>query len=89
MVSSLTFKQENTIADEPVLDLLKFINDKLDTAVVQARLPTGQNPLQQLVLIIADGRFHEKVACSYCRDDLIMQHWFIVYFVFFPALIFL
>lgn len=61
MISSLTFKQENTIADEPVVDLLKYLNNKLDAAVARARLPSGQNPLQQLVLIIADGRFHEKV----------------------------
>lgn len=61
MVSNLTFKQENTIADEPVVDLLKFLTNKLDAAVVKARLPSGHNPLQQLVLIIADGRFHEKV----------------------------
>ncbi|XP_056176640.1 midasin isoform X2 [Syzygium oleosum] len=60
MISSLTFKQENTIVDEPVVDLLKHLNKMLDVAVARARLPSGQNPLQQLVLIIADGRFHEK-----------------------------
>lgn len=61
MISGLTFKQENTIADEPVVDLLRHLNGMLDTAVANARLPSGQNPLQQLVLIIGDGRFHEKV----------------------------
>lgn len=61
MISNLTFKQENTIKDEPVVDLLKYLNNMLDTAVANARLPSGQNPLQQLVLIIADGRFIEKV----------------------------
>ncbi|KAK2975328.1 hypothetical protein RJ640_013841 [Escallonia rubra] len=60
MLSSLTFNQENTIADEPVGDLLKYLNIMLDTAVANARLPSGHNPLQQLVLIIADGLFHEK-----------------------------
>lgn len=63
MLSSLTFKQENTIADEPMVDLLKYLNNMLDDAVTNARLPSGHNPLQQLVLIIADGRFHEKVPC--------------------------
>ena len=62
MISNLTFKQENTIADEPVVDLLKYLTDKLDAAAAKARLPSGHNPLQQLVLIIADGRFHEKVS---------------------------
>uniref|UniRef100_A0A7N0T9Y0 VWFA domain-containing protein n=1 Tax=Kalanchoe fedtschenkoi TaxID=63787 RepID=A0A7N0T9Y0_KALFE len=60
MISSFTFEQENTIADEPVVDLLRYLNNMLDNAVANARLPSGQNPLQQLVLIIADGRFHEK-----------------------------
>lgn len=61
MISNLTFKQENSITDEPVVDLLKYLNDTLDNAVTKARLPSGYNPLQQLVLVIADGRFHEKV----------------------------
>ena len=61
MISNLTFKQENTIKDEPMVDLLKYLNNMLDTAVANARLPSGQNPLQQLVLILADGRFIEKV----------------------------
>ncbi|KAK4269128.1 hypothetical protein QN277_022325 [Acacia crassicarpa] len=60
MVSNLTFEQENTIVNEPILDLLKFLIDKLDSAVAKARLPSGHNPLEQLVLIISDGQFHEK-----------------------------
>ncbi|WCJ27054.1 Midasin [Euphorbia peplus] len=71
IISNLTFRQENTIADEPVADLLKYLKDMLDTAVVRARLPCGQNPLQQLVLIIADGNFHEKEKLKrYVRDFL-------------------
>ncbi|XP_059643593.1 midasin [Cornus florida] len=69
MISSLTFKQDNTIADEPMVDLLKFLNNLLDAAVANARLPSGQNPLQQLVLIIADGRFHEKENLKRCVRD--------------------
>ncbi|KAE8646507.1 midasin [Cucumis sativus] len=71
MISNLTFKQENSITDEPVVDLLKYLNDTLDSAVTKARLPSGHNPLQQLVLIIADGRFHEKDKLKrYVRDIL-------------------
>ncbi|KAI7735789.1 hypothetical protein M8C21_000551 [Ambrosia artemisiifolia] len=70
MLSSLTFKQENTIADEPMVDLLKFINKTLDSAVINARLPSGQNPLEQLVLIIADGRLHEEKLKRWVRDIL-------------------
>ncbi|GLT49686.1 hypothetical protein SLA2020_232280 [Shorea laevis] len=71
MISNLTFKQENTIADEPVVDLLMYLNNKLDAAVANARLPSGQNPLQQLVLIIGDGRLHEKERLKrFVRDVL-------------------
>ncbi|XXG76315.1 hypothetical protein AAC387_Pa08g0684 [Persea americana] len=71
MISSLTFKQDNTIADEPMVNLLKELNGMLDSAIANARLPTGQNPLQQLILIIADGRFHEKESLKrYVRDVL-------------------
>nr|XP_011467404.1 PREDICTED: midasin isoform X1 [Fragaria vesca subsp. vesca] len=67
MISGFSFKQENTILDEPVVDLLKFVNNKLDTAVARSRLPSGRNPLQQLVLIIADGHLHEKERLKSCR----------------------
>ncbi|GAB2222234.1 hypothetical protein Drorol1_Dr00013440 [Drosera rotundifolia] len=60
MISSLTFQQENMITDEPMVDMLTYLNNMLDQAAANARLPSGQNPLEQLVLIIADGRFHEK-----------------------------
>ncbi|KAI7735795.1 hypothetical protein M8C21_000557, partial [Ambrosia artemisiifolia] len=73
MVSSLTFKQENTIADEPMVDLLKYLNNTLDSAVINARLPSGQNPLEQLVLIIADGRLHEKENLKRCVRDILSK----------------
>lgn len=61
MISSLSFEQDNKIEDQPVSDLLTHLNAMLDTAVARARTPSGQNPLQQLILIISDGKFHEKV----------------------------
>ncbi|KAJ4836844.1 hypothetical protein Tsubulata_018473 [Turnera subulata] len=73
IISNLTFSQENTIVDEPVVDLLKYLNNMLDTAVAKARLPSGHNPLQQLVLIIADGRFHEKEKLKRCVRDFLSQ----------------
>lgn len=83
MISSLSFKQENTIFDEPVVDLLKFLNNKLDTAVAKARLPSGRNPLQQLVLIIADGRLHERVTFifSRCQSYSIQCFLFLFYVI--------
>ncbi|XP_043707635.1 midasin [Telopea speciosissima] len=71
MISRLTFKQENTIADEPVVDLLKYLNNMLDAVVENARLSSGQNRLQQLILIIADGRFHEKENLKRCVRDVL------------------
>nr|XP_029123013.1 LOW QUALITY PROTEIN: midasin [Elaeis guineensis] len=71
MISSLSFKQDNTIADEPMVDLLKYLNNMLDTAVAKARTPSGQNPLHQLILIIADGRFHEKENLKRCVRNVL------------------
>lgn len=81
IISSLTFKQENTIADEPVVDLLKYLNNMLDAAVAKARLPSGQNPLQQLVLIIADGRFHEKEKLKRCVRDFLSRKRMVAFLV--------
>ncbi|KAF3328833.1 midasin [Carex littledalei] len=67
MISNFSFKQDNTIADEPVVDLLKYLNNMLDMAVARSRTPSGQNPLHQLVLILADGRFHEKETLRRCE----------------------
>ncbi|KAK9099488.1 hypothetical protein Syun_026533 [Stephania yunnanensis] len=81
MISSLTFKQENTIADEPVVDLLMYLNNMLDAAVANARLPSGQNPLQQLVLIIGDGRFHEKGKIRRCVRDLLSKKRMVAFLI--------
>lgn len=85
MISSLTFKQENTIAEEPMVDLLKYLNDMLDAAAANARLPSGHNPLEQLVLIIADGWFHEKVeflSCSIGEVAIFQITVYLFYFTF-------
>ncbi|GJN20771.1 hypothetical protein PR202_gb08189 [Eleusine coracana subsp. coracana] len=60
IISSLSFEQDNKIEDQPVADLLTHLNTMMDNAVARARTPSGQNPLQQLILIISDGKFHEK-----------------------------
>ena len=64
MISSLSFEQDNKIEDQPVADLLMHLNTMLDAAVARSRTPSGQNPLQQLILVISDGKFHEKVSSS-------------------------
>mmetsp|Transcript_5867 Transcript_5867/g.20584 ORF Transcript_5867/g.20584 Transcript_5867/m.20584 type:complete len:508 (-) Transcript_5867:1131-2654(-) len=53
------FDQDNTIADKPAGELLSFLDDLLQDA--RDRVDSGYNmQLQQLVLILADGHFHEK-----------------------------
>ncbi|XP_050383797.1 midasin isoform X3 [Argentina anserina] len=79
MISGFSFKQENTILDEPVVDLLKFVNNKLDAAVARSRLPSGRNPLQQLVLIIADGHLHEKERLKLCVRDALAKNRMIAF----------
>ncbi|KAD4889375.1 hypothetical protein E3N88_21448 [Mikania micrantha] len=79
MLSSLTFEQESTIADKPMVDLLKYLNNTLDSAVINARLPSGQNPLEQLVLIIADGRLHEKENLKRCVRDILSKKRMVAY----------
>lgn len=82
MISSLTFNQENTLREEPMVDLLKYLNNMLDQAVGNARLPSGQNPLQQLVLIIADGRFHDnKEKLKRCIRDVLNRNCMVAFLV--------
>ncbi|CAN6468645.1 unnamed protein product [Victoria cruziana] len=81
MISSLSFKQDNSILDEPMVDLLNYLNGMLDAAVVNARLPSGQNPLQQLILIIADGRFHEKENLRRRVRDALSQRRMIAFLI--------
>jgi midasin len=79
MISSLSFEQDNKIEDEPVADLLMHLNKMLDDAVARSRTPSGQNPLQQLVLVISDGKFHEKEKLRRCVRNLLNRRRMIAY----------
>ena len=72
MISQFTFRQDNTIADEPMVDLLQYLTCMLDVVSKSATRPSGHHQLRQLVLIIADGRFHEKVRAFSC-DHVFMK----------------
>ena len=54
--------QDNTIADRPMMELLSSLMHMLDEAQHLHSSGSGYSSadLQQLVLIVADGRFHEK-----------------------------
>nr|GEU87507.1 midasin isoform X1 [Tanacetum cinerariifolium] len=82
MLSSLTFKQENTVNDSPMAELLKYLNNTLDSAAMNARLPSGQNPLEQLVIIIADGYFHEGAGNLKRRvNDLLSKNRMVAFLI--------
>lgn len=85
MISSFTFKQENTIVDIPMVDLMMYLNNMLDTAVTHARLPSGYNPLQQLVLIIADGRFTEKEKLKRRVRDILSSKRMVAFLILDPT----
>ncbi|KAK3281686.1 hypothetical protein CYMTET_10540, partial [Cymbomonas tetramitiformis] len=58
LVGHFRFQQENTLADHPVSELLECLQGLLEGA--RARTDTAHTQLQQLVLVLADGHFHEK-----------------------------
>jgi midasin len=58
IMSHMRFDQDNTITDRPVVDVVASLSHILDEAA--GRMPAYGSSLHQLVLIIADGRFHEK-----------------------------
>ncbi|GLI68780.1 hypothetical protein VaNZ11_013272, partial [Volvox africanus] len=63
LAARLTFRQDNTIADRPMLQLMASLDHMLATARHSCGvggIGAGTQDLAQLVLILADGRFHEK-----------------------------
>ncbi|KAG1668462.1 hypothetical protein FOA52_005235 [Chlamydomonas sp. UWO 241] len=63
LASSLRFQGESTIADAPVAQLMAGLGSILDTARHSSGaggIGAGTSDLSQLVIILADGRFHER-----------------------------
>lgn len=56
IVGRMRFDADNTIDDRPMMELLEFLDGVLDTDASDA----GDGGAKQLVIILADGRFHEK-----------------------------
>ena len=79
LVSKLSFAEDNTLADRPMVQLLETINARLSVAREQIR--GGGTKLQQLVLIIADGRFHEKEALRRCMREVGAQRGLLFAFI--------
>ncbi|KAG7670517.1 hypothetical protein KSW81_003079 [Nannochloris sp. 'desiccata'] len=70
VMSKLRFDQDNTIGDRPMVDVITSVDHLLGGAAARAASnPAGGAALNQLVLIIADGRFHEKEALKRAARD--------------------
>ncbi|GBG67611.1 hypothetical protein CBR_g741 [Chara braunii] len=80
IVSQFSFNQDNTIADEPAVDLLHFLARMLDAATLRSSATNGL-PIQQLVLVIADGRFHEKESLRRCVRELTSRRQLLAFLV--------
>ncbi|KAL0877422.1 hypothetical protein Bca101_027127 [Brassica carinata] len=79
MISGLTFKQENLIEDEPIFNLLRNMNEMLENLASTRRQSSGSNPLQQLVLVIGDGKFHEREKLKRSVRKFLQQKRMVVY----------
>ena len=79
LMSAFSFAQENTIADAPVAELLDVLGAQLEEA--RERLRGGGEQLQQLVLIVADGHFHEKEALRLRLRKLAERRGLLVAFI--------
>ena len=61
LLLQLRFNQDNTITDRPMVDVMVSLDHMLESASARAGSSSiFGSALHQLVLIIADGRFHEK-----------------------------
>ena len=78
-MSQFTFAQDNTLADQPVVGLLTHLDASLEAARVESR--GGSETLQQLCLIIADGRFHEKEALRRQMREMSQKRGLLVAFI--------
>jgi midasin len=84
LVSKLTFRQDSTLADRPMVTLLESLHQQLSLArensSSRGSADAGSN-LQQLVLIIADGQFHEKEALSKVMREFGNQKGVLIAFI--------
>ena len=79
LVSQFTFAQDNTLADQPVARLLTSLDASLEAA--RAEIRGGSEQLQQLCLIIADGRFHEKEVLRRHMREMSQKRGLLVAFI--------
>ena len=84
LVSKLTFRQDSTLTDRPMVTLLESLHRQLslarESSSSRGSRDAGSN-LQQLVLIIADGQFHEKEALSKVMREFGNQKGVLIAFI--------
>lgn len=83
-MSALRFDRDNTIADQPMGNLLVCLEHMLEGARtrIMSQSHIGTRPvLQQLVLILADGHFHEKDAILKRSRELCSRPGVLVAFI--------
>ncbi len=79
LVSSFSFAGDNTVADAPAGALLDALDAQL--AVARESHRGGGEQLQQLVLVIADGHFHEKESLRLRVRRLAQQRGLLLAFI--------
>ncbi len=57
LLLQMRFDQDNMLSDRPMVDVITSLDHMLETAAARASSSAAGSSLQQLVLIIADGRW--------------------------------
>ena len=82
LVSKLTFQQDSTLADRPMVTLLETLHSQLSLSRENSRsVGADGGGLHQLVLIIADGQFHEKEALAKVMREFGNQKGVLIAFI--------
>lgn len=82
LVSQLTFSQDNTVSDKPMTELMEALGVMLEEAAGRAGPASGlHESLHQLVLVLADGRFHEKESLRRAVRELSGKRGVLVAFI--------
>ena len=79
LVSAFSFAGDHTVADEPAGALLDALTAQLSAAREAQR--GGEGALSQLVLVIADGHFHEKESLRLRVRRLAQQRGLMIAFI--------
>ena len=80
LCSALSFAQDSSVSSKPVAQLLRTLGPLLDRSARSNRAHKDLQ-LQQLVLVIADGRINEKEEVKRLVRELSQRHGLLVAFI--------